>query len=245
MAFLNKVSANDLKELGLDPEELKAQLKKIEDGSATKAEITAVTEAMTALKTSIEGIDAKFTTALEGLQKPPAKPIVKPEGNEGDDDKLDAIDFMNDPAGNIKKTMKKETDILRLQNLKLYSDMAYENTLRDTDKFPLFKRFKDEIDKKWNEVDLQFKTQPAKLIENIYKIVVADHLDELNAEAAKNNGRYNLGSSGTSGGGQGKQSNTPVKTAAEQLSPKELEVARKMGLTPEEYLKEKEAINVY
>ena len=239
MAF-GKVTVEDLKNAGLDPEELKTSIAAIKDGSATKEDLTKVNEALTVMQTGFTDFTTKFNEFMERVGKS-AEP--KPNGGEGDpkpDGNIDPIEFMSDPTKGVKAIVGKETEILRLQNLKLYSDMAYDNARRNTVDFPLFDRFKADIDKQWDAVDIRFKTTPAKLIENIYKIVVADHLSELTTEALKNNGRFNVVAGG--GGGNGKPSNTPTKTAAEQLTAEELKVAANMKMTPEEYLKEKEAI---
>lgn len=238
MAF-GKVTVEDLKNAGLDPEALNASIQAIKDGSASKEDVTKVNEALTTMQTNFTDFTTKFN---EFMEKATPKPSNN-NGNDGDpkpDGTIDPIEFMSDPTKGVKAIVGKETEILRLQNLKLYSDMAYDNARRNTVDFPLFDRFKADIDKQWDAVDIRFKTTPAKLIENIYKIVVAEHLSELTTEALKNNGRFNVVAGG--GSGQGKQSNTPVKTAAEQLTAEELKVAANMKMTPEEYLKEKEAI---
>jgi len=245
MAFLNKVTAEDLKTAGFDPEAITASIKAVQDGSASKQDIVDVTKLMMDLKTSFEGYQTQMNTTLDEMK-------AKKNGNNNDNNNnnnnnneevIDPLDFMTDPAGNVKKAVAKELGTLQLQSIKLYSDMAYDNARRDMDNFPLFNRFKKEIDVEWEKYPLQYKNNPSVLIANIYKIAVANHLDELTTEASKNKGVYNLGSSGASGGGNpNKREDTP-KPAIEQLTEAELKVARNMELTPEEYLKEKEVIH--
>lgn len=226
----NKVTKEDLKEVGLDPDEIKSALAAVKDGSATKEDLGKVNEALTALGETLKSLETKLTVVPEN------KTEDKTE-NKTEEGTVDPLDFMNDPAKHVKELVSKDMAKLQLQNIKIYSDQAYQNAKNDSETYPYFRRFETEIKKKWDEYPLQFKGQPIDLITNMYKIVVADHLEEIKTETAKGKGTFNVIQSG--GGTSGGHGKTEEVKPEDSLTEEELKAAKNFNMTPKEYAEQK------
>lgn len=226
-----KLEIKDLTDLGLDPEAIKKTHEAVA-GLDDKIK-NAVTEAnkangegLSALKLQLEDIASKLQT----------KPNNNDDGKGGGgNDDGEQVDWMLDPEKAANKLVNDKVGNVVQIAASMRADMNYNNYKSSHEKPHVFAKFEKEIKEMWEKEPLVNKQHP-KLIENIYKIVVANHIDEV----AKMGEEFFLPSEG---GGKPHGDNKPTKKPEELLSKDELELAAKWGVTPEEYLKEKSGIS--
>jgi hypothetical protein len=236
----NKPSANDLKEAGLDPEAFKAAMMKLEkfDEMAT---------GLTKLKESVDGFASLKDTlaSLENKLKE-IKPVAASGGGSGNGDgnagggsgsgegnKEEDLDWMLEPEKATQATISKMVAPVIAATADMRARMHY--TTFESQNKRGFRKFKTEIDELYNKQSINAKQSP-ELIENCYKIIMANHIDEI----SKGGESFFIepgGSSSGAGGGTG----DPKKKAVEVLSKDALELCAKWGVDPEEYLKEQQA----
>lgn len=223
-----KLEIKDLTDLGLDPEAIKKTNEtvagldeKIKNAVAEANKANG--EGLSALKTQLEEIASK-------LQVKPSNDDGKGGGGGGEEE----VDWMLDPEKAANKLVDgKVGNVLQIA-ASMRADMNYNNYKSTHDKPHVFAKFEKEIKEMWEKEPLVSKQHP-KLIENIYKIVVANHIDEV----AKMGEEFFLPSDS---GGKPHDNGKPAKKPEELLSKDELALAEKWGVTPEEYLKEKSGI---
>jgi hypothetical protein len=227
-----RLTKEELKEAGLDTEVV-AGMKTTLDGMDDKIK-NAVTEAnkintatLEELKNSMATLAGKFAAAGN-----------KGNDNKGNDDKGnddnqdEAPDWLMDPEKAANALVDKKVGGVAVLAANMRADMNYA-TFKSTSPRG-FLKFENDIREMWSKESLASRCNP-KLIENIYKIVIADHVDEI----AKTGETFFLEppSSGTRG-----STDQPKKKAEEILTKDELDLAAKWGVTPEDYLKEREGI---
>jgi hypothetical protein len=147
---------------------------------------------------------------------------------------IDPVSFMEDPSGNIKKIVQASIAGTQLHTLGVAADMAYQNA-KNT--LPHFALFEDEIKKEWDKYQIVQKGKPNELIENIYYLVKGRHADEIATDTAKKEGKYNIIQAG--GTTVIRKDNSSTGKPEDSLTPEELKIATKWGMTPEDYAKSK------
>lgn len=223
MAWGNKLTKEDLKEAGLDVDAMNAQLEKLKEVDALKTSVEGVTTKLSALDAIQQSL-----TALEG------KLVVKPKESNNDgnqnqnqnDNKEDELDWITDPAKATQATVNKQMAPVISAVSNVYAEMTYSNFRNSNPRG--FLKYEKEIKEMW---DKQTQKSPA-LLENIYKIVIANHIDDIQKEPT---------TFFVESGGSGKPitTNSGDKKPEELLSKTELEECAKWGISPKDYLEEK------
>lgn len=230
------IKKEDLVKLGLDPDQVKAMSDKLEKAATTddvneiKGAVATTQNTLRELQNTLQTLAAKGNESGNEGKQPTER-----HGQPGMPEpvKIDPLEFMEDPAANVRRILSEGLTPLTLHSLGLAADMAY-NQARN--RLPHFEKFEPEIRELWNKYTPQQKGKPDELIENLYNLVRGRHLDDILTDTNKKDGKYNLVQSGGTSvvaapGGNRKQE--------EDLTPKELEVAARFGMTPEEWVKQK------
>lgn len=240
-----ELKKEDLIKAGLDPDAFKAASDKI-DKAASKDDITELRNTLATTQQTLKDLETSLRNATAAKSNG--------EGGEGDRGgerggehreeprrqqglQIDPLEFMEDPQGAVRKLMSEGLGPVTLHTLNVAADMAY-NMARQ--RLPHFDKFEPEIKALWDKYGPQQKGNPTELVENLYNLVRGRHVDEIITDSNKKDGKYNLVQSGgtsvmaRAGGGDGKPPNPE-----DDLSPKELEVAAKFGLTPKEWAEQK------
>lgn len=223
--LFNKMTAEDLKALGFDPQEIKD----IKSGMVSETKIQELinasqTSMMDAMKNQFAELETKLTNGRKSEERREEKP------------ELDSTEFFVDPVTNIKRLISEGTQDVRQHSMQMAADMAYSDAQRSLPHFKL-QAIADEVKVEWDKYPIQYKTNPSLLVRNIYDMVVGRHLDEIRMDSDKRDGRYNLFQSG----GPNRVSNdTHTSQKPEDLlTPEELKAAKSFDMTPEEYAKNK------
>jgi hypothetical protein len=229
MAF-GKPTKEDMKELGLDPDvltSLKTSVDGVEDKikNAVKEANTVTTSSIEELKNTLSAIQNKLSTLGTSRGE---------EGNRGNkgEHQEEEVDWLLDPEKAARKLVNDSIGGVAVATASMRADMNYVNFKGTNPR--AFAKYETEIKEIWDKEPLTTKQNP-KLIENIYKIVIANHIDEI----AKAGETFFLE---PSSGGKPHTNEGPKKKPEELLSADELDLAKKWGVTPEEYLKEKSGI---
>jgi hypothetical protein len=231
MAF-GKVTKEELKEIGLDADAI-AGMKTTLDGLDDKIK-NAATEANKATATSLEELKGQLATLGNKLQSLtlPNKDGNNGGGNGNGESHEEVPDWLLDPEKATKDYVTKQIGGVATLAATMRADMNY-TTFKSTNP-RAFGKYETEIKAIWDKEPIQNKLNP-KLIENIYKIVIADHVDEI----AKQGETFFLE---PSGGGKPHSDTGPKKKPEDILTKDELELATKWGISAEDYLKEKSGI---
>lgn len=228
-----KLEIKDLTDLGLDPEAIKKTHEAVA-GIDDKIK-NAVTEATKGHGESLSALKTQLETIASKLQNPPKTR----EENNNDDGKgggsgEEEVDWMLDPEKAANQLVDKKVGNVVQIAASMRADMNY-NTYKSTHEKPhIFAKYEKEIKEMWDKEPLVNKQHPS-LIANIYKIVIANHIDEV----AKMGEEFFLPSDSS---GRPHGDNKTTRKPEEILTKDELELAAKWGVTPEEYLKEKSGI---
>lgn len=227
-----KLTKEELKEAGLDADVITTKLASL-DGLDDRIKNAAVeankgtAATLEELKTQLGQLASKFTAA------PPKAGDNGGGGGNGNNNDEEEIDWVLDPQKAAEKLVNSKVGGVAQLAAQMRSDMNY-TSFKSTNPRG-FSEYEKEIKEMWDKEPLTAKLNP-KMIENIYKIVIAGHMEEI----VKKGETFFLEPS-TNGGGQGRSDRAPRK-AEEILTKDELELATKWGVTPDEYLKEKSGV---
>ena len=238
------VKKEDLVKLGLDPDKIAAMDAKLTKAATTddvneiKSAVTTTQNTLRELQNTLQTLAAKGGEHKEGDNG--GQSTERKDGQQGGTPgplNIDPLQFMEDPTGSVRRLMSESLTPVTLHTLNVAAEMSY-NMARQ--RLPHFERFEPEIKELWQKYTPTQKTKPDELIENLYNLVRGRHLDEIMTDTNKKEGKYNLVQSGGSSiisrpGGEGGSGRKPE----DDLTPKELEVAARFGLTPEEWAKQK------
>ena len=216
----------DFKKAGLDPEVLSKTAEavaglddKIKNAVTEATKNMASSASIDEMKTQLTNLAAKF----QGTTKPePSTSNVE-----------ESPDWILDPEGATKKEINKSIGGIAVTMATMRAENNYNNFKASGAR--AFSKYEKDIKEMWDKQPLTNRQDP-ELIKNIYKIIIADHVDEIAKQ-----GETFFVEPQTSGNGH---SNTEIKKKPEDvLSKDELELAKKWGISPEDYLKEKELPN--
>lgn len=240
-----ELKREDLKNAGLDPDEFKKVSDKIAT-AATQDDINALKNSLTETQNTLKELGNTLQTLATKPNSDGGNKDQSGGGNSGGGGnggnggpqplKIDPLEFMEDPQTAVRRLTQEALAPVTLHTLNVAADMAY-NMARQ--RLPHFDKFEAEIKGLWDKYTPLQKGKPDELIENIYNLVRGRHLDEIITDSNKKEGKYNLVQSGgttvmgPAGGGGGS------RKPEEDLSPKELEIAARFGMTPEQWAKEK------
>lgn len=235
MAF-GKVTKEDLVAAGLDPDEIKNSLKAVKDGSATKEDMTNVTNALTAIQDSFKALEGKLN----------AQPEKKVEQKTEEEKPDPQTEFLTDPVAYVDKKTNNVVIAAAVEFKRMSRDLAWKELSRSLRGFNN-STIKAEIEEEWKKYPAdrmaQTNTDPALCLQQIHDMILGKHHDEIVQDTNKKDGKFNLVHSGTgassgntgavgSSGGQG--GNKSELTIAEK------NMAKKFGMTDEEWVKQGE-----
>lgn len=225
----NGLTKEELIKAGLDPDEI-GKLKTSVDGLDSKIK-SAVEEANKVNVTTLTGIQE----TLQALQAKLSGPVKQEQGSNNDNthDTDETTDWLMEPEKAATKLIDSKVGSVAVLAANMRSDMNYSNFKSTGPRG--FSKFEKEIKEMYDKEPLATRCNP-KLIENIYKIVVADHIDEI----AKTGETFFVE---PTTGGKPSGTDTPKKKPEELLTKDELEQCTKWGIAPEDYLKEKSEIS--
>lgn len=218
------------------PDELN---KKIEDGARAAAELPKITEMLTGLKSIMETDAAarkkeKDDAAAEAARK------AKTVRTEAEDTELEEL-MLTDPKKATELIAKRATESTNVALLTLRADSIRRETFEDAEKFKYYTGdIKKEVDKMIANQTLAARNDPS-IVENCYKVVLADHMPEIlegkiksRFAGSESSGR---GTSSGSAGGSGTKEPLPITDDVKKL-------AKQFGIKPEDYAEmlEKEGI---
>ena len=221
-----EMKLEDFKKAGLDPEVLSKTAEAVAGlDDKIKNAVTEATKNM-ASSASIDVMKTQLTNLAAKLQG-----TTKPEPSTSNVE--ESPDWILDPEGATKKEINKSIGGIAVTMATMRAENNYNNFKASGAR--AFSKYEKDIKEMWDKQPLTNRQDP-ELIKNIYKIIIADHVDEIAKQ-----GETFFVEPQTSGNGH---SNTEVKKKPEDvLSKDELELAKKWGISPEDYLKEKELPN--
>ena len=217
-----EMKLEDFKKAGLDPEVLSKTAEavaglddKIKNAVTEATKNMASSASIDEMKTQLTNLAAKFQGTLK--MEPPTPNVEE------------SPDWILDPEGATKKEINKSIGGIAVTMATMRAENNYNNFKASGAR--AFSKYEKDIKEMWDKQPLTNRQDP-ELIKNIYKIIIADHVDEIAKQ-----GETFFVEPQTSGNGH---SNTEIKKKPEDvLSKDELELATKWGISPEDYLKEK------
>jgi len=243
MKFGNKLEKQDLIDAGLDPDKLAL----FQEKGVTKDDLAAMSTALeTKLTTTLTDQIKNSFTELETKLRTPQKKEGGNEGGGGNNEQPDEYtEYLTDPVGFVKKQTNGVVVAAAVEFKRQSRDMAWREASRTMRGFKNAALL-EEIEKEWAkyppEKMAQFQTDPERCIKEIHDLVLGRHHDEIVQDTNKKDGKYNLVHSGagsitgnstmshSSGSGSGKA----------ELSEEEKLMARKFGMTDDEWIKQGE-----
>src|SRR5262249_41819713 len=214
---------------------------------ATKDDIT---ELKNSLQTTVDALKT-LETSFRQSSTPRSEGNSDGDGNRGNDNgnqnkgnpnqpqplNIDPLAFMEDPQDSVRRLANEMLAPITLHSLNVAADMAYNMAKQ---RLPFFDRFETEIKEMWNKYTPVQKQKPDELIENLYNLVRGRHVDEILTDTNKKDGKYNLvQSGGTAVVGRPGADGSSGRKPEDDLSPKELEIAARFGMTPQEWAAQK------
>jgi hypothetical protein len=227
-----ELTKEDLVKAGLNPDdlaELKAQGVKKADLETLKTEMTA---------TVTDLIKAQFSE-LETKLKP--KPVEQQTENTEKPDEM--TEYITDPVAFVNKKMGQVTGYAAITNTKIRMDLALDRakaTLKGFNNPTL----KEEIMAEWGQYKpesfaLNKDFDPDKLILKIHNMVLGNHMDDIQRDTDKRDGKFNMIATGGNTSVGGNQSvGGPSKKPEDMLTDVEKKQAARYGMTPEEWVKQ-------
>jgi len=266
MAF-GKMTKEDFKEAGFDIDDFMGKL----GGAVTKAELTAVEQkfdgGINSIKDMITALETKMTTT--SVSRSSSEGNNEGNNNSGNNsgernndngnknktvfDDIDPIEFATDPASGLRKVATAVAMDGRIQNMNFMRTLAYRNATATLDGFKN-ETIKSEIDEEWKrytpQLLVQMGSDPEIVIKKVHDSIMGAHFTEIQRDTAKKEGKFNL----IQGGGTSRVESTNLntnrgtndgeRTAANNfgLDANELAMAKRYGMTPEEWYKEQTAM---
>lgn len=222
----------DLAKVGLDPDAIKTTL----DGLDDKIK-NAVTEGNKVNTESLAAIQQSLAALQNKINEQPNKGGDEGKGRQEERQQEEAPDWMLEPEKATTALVDKKLGGLAVTMATMRAETNYANFKSTSPRG--FNQFEAEIKEMWGKQSLQARQNP-ELLENIHKIVLGNHIDEV---AAKGKEFFIENTGGGSSRGVDR-TNDPKAKPEDKLSKDELEIATKWGISAEDYLKEKESRGV-
>lgn len=230
-------SKEELKEVGLDLDAFNAAMSKtskIDELETTLKSVKESVDGFSSLKETLSNLENK----LKELKSPPSSGgngnnNAGNEGNNGGNE--EQLDWVLEPEKATQATLSKMITPIITATADMKAQMLYDRFASTQPKG--FRKYEKEIKELWDKQPLAAKQNP-EVIANCYKVVVADHLDEIQKGGESFFIESSSGSSSSGATGAGSNSG---KKAEEILNADQLELCKKWGVSPEDYLKELQA----
>ena len=233
-----ELKKEDLIKAGLDPDAFNTMSEKVKK-AATTDDVTELKNSLETTQNTLKELQTTLQTLAAsrnnegGHNEEGRQPTERREQPPGPVT-IDPIQFMENPTDAVRRIMSEGITPLTLHTLNVAAEMEYNMAKQ---RLPYFEKFEPEIKELWNKYTPAQKQKPGELIENLYNLVRGRHLDEIMTDTNKKEGKYNMIQSGgttvvgTPGG--------PSRKPEDDLTPKEIEVAARFNMTPEEWAKQK------
>lgn len=241
MAF-GKITKEDLVAAGLDPDLLKT----LQEKGVTKDDLTTLkTELATSLTTTVTDLIKNSFTELETKLRTPTRKEGdgNGDGNNNNERPDEQMEYLTDPVAFVKKENNKVVVAAAVEFKRMSRDMAWRELSQSLKGFKN-KALKEEIEEEWKkytpQVMAQNNTDPVKCLQQIHDMVLGAHHDEITQDTNKKDGKYNLVHSGTGSSGGATSSSNNSSTSTTELSEAEKSMAKKFGMTEEEWVKQGE-----
>lgn len=228
----NKVTKDELKEAGLDVDAFTTaseKIKKIDEMETTLKGVKESVDSFAAIKDQLAGLENKLKEF-----KPSAGAGANDNNNASTDSTAGGgeeaqLDWVLEPEKATTTTINKIIGPIAAATADVRAQMIYQNFANSNPKG--FRKYEKDIKEMWDKQPLASRQNP-DLIKNCYKIVMADHLDEI----SKGGESFfvEAGGSNISGGGVGESK----KKAVDILTKDQLDLCKKWDVDPEDYLKE-------
>lgn len=200
--------------IGMKPEELKDKL----DKAVTKTDLDSFrTDILQTVKDSLKTIEVKAA--------PPDKKEVKDDKEE-----KPLTSFIEDEDTAFDERFNKRISPIVTSTLALSANLA-TNILKDK---PYYhdKGLKAKVDEALSKQTLANRANPA-FVENLYKIIVSDHMDEIREGKIKTSAELESARNSNS------NSNSNNNTIKDTLTEDEKLYCKRFNMTEEQYLKQK------
>lgn len=238
MAF-GRIKKEDLKEVGLDIDDLTAKLGGIPNDEKIKTIVQGSIQ--DTVNQGIKDLETRLTSQIAETIKQHVRPgnnnnndgnNNNNNNNNNNEEEVTPIEFMDNPMEHSRRIAREESSRAHLATIQLASQMAYNEANRN---LPYMKiaAIKEEVDAEWNKFPVAAKATPDILITNIYNMVVGRHLDEIQTDTNKREGKYNLIQSG--GTTRLPNNQTSTEKPEDKLTDMERAAAKSFGMTDVEY----------
>lgn len=248
MAFGKTITKEDLIAAGLDPDKFNTLI-----GTAVaKTDLEALkTELTNANKSAFDEIKNSIAELAKSITKPVTTPTTTTQPTE-DEKKAAAYDeFTADPVAFIAKYTGNAAAQGALESKKLARQLAFDNAMKTLPGFGN-STLRAEIEEEWKKYPaegmLRANVDPTDMIKKVHDMIMGAHMDEINRDTAKKEGKFNLVHSGGGGGSNNfvnnqHTNNTENRKPEDQLTKTELEQATRFSMTPQEWLDSKKAVD--
>ncbi|SRR6266496_373733 len=232
MAWNKELTKEDLIKAGLDPAdlaEMKANGVKKADLDAFKTEMT--TSIMDSIKTQFTELETKLRS----------QPKTEDDNKDQKDTQDDATEFLTDPTAYINKKVGQVVGYSAIQTTKMRMDLALDRAKSSLRGFKN-QALTDEIMTEWSSYKPENMAMvkdfdPDKLLLKVHNMVMGNHIDDINRDTDKKDGKFNMVASG--GGGGGVNQNFDItKKPEDQITDIEKKQATRYGMTAEEWVKQ-------
>lgn len=240
MAF-GKITKEDLVAAGLDPDEIKLSLKAANEGKATKEDVTNITTALTAMQEALKGLETKYSSSGNNNNNEDDKNKNKTEEEKPDEQ----TEFLTDPVGFVNKKTGGVVISAAIEFKRMSREMAWKEGLRTLRGFNNAV-IRAEIEEEWKkytpEKMTQMGTDPVLCLQQIHDMTLGKHHDEIVQDTNKKDGKFNLvhSGAGAGSGNTGAVNSDSSHGNQTKLTDAEQTMARKFGMTDEEWIKQGE-----
>lgn len=244
MAWNKELTKEDLIKAGLNPDDL-AEMKA---NGVKKADLDAM---KTEMATSMTELIKNQFAELEGKLKPVKQENQDQNNNQNNQNNQvdEQADFMADPAAYVNKKMSQAVGFTAVQATKIRMDLALDRAKASLQGFKN-DSLKSEIMEEWNQYKpesfaMNKDFDPDKLITKIHNMVLGNHMEEIQRDTNKREGKFNLVASTLSGGGGGNVNlggHGEGKKPEELLTPIQLKQAARYNMTAQEWLDQEKAM---
>lgn len=228
------------------PDKLKAMtaeqiISAMESGEKSADEMKKLQAALAEKDGAINETKTELTRLQEQFRTLEANRATPPKKDEGNNE----IQFVDDPEGYVQQQIAKNTIPTAVATMRATAQLARETARRqllgmkvpgtNINKAALMDRWSTEMDKAVETVQLQFLQDPKQWV-YVFNNILGQHMDEILQSKADGKEPDYFAEPGHSEAGRRQE---PKKE--DQLTEEEINIAKRMKIKPEEYLKNRQA----